>query len=390
MDLFTREHLRTLVTQQDHPCVSIYIPTHRAGADTRQDPIRFKNQLQEATRRLEQSEVSAAAIRKLLSPAEAWLKETQFWQHQGDGLAAFLTPGQQWRFRLPRTFDEQVRVNDHFHVNPLLPLLQAEGTFYVLAVSQKSCRLFSGSRDAMQELDEANLPGDLRSALGWWREAELNFHSMQARPQSRGGDDTAMYHGHQEETAEADLAAYFRKIDAGVTEALEGERAPLVFAGVEYLFPIYARVNSYPGLCEQAARGNPDAATADQLHRRAWDIVEPMFRQREEAALQSFSQRQAQQRGTDDIATVLAAARNGLLETLIIPLGANLSGRYDEQSGQVELTSDTEAEDLYDRAVLWTLQSSGEVLAVDADRLPGQSQVLALLRAPLSSVVPSA
>src|SRR5690606_27658182 len=170
------------------------------------------------------------------------------------------------------------------------PLLQTDGTFYVLAVSQKSCRLLSGSRDTVQELDEANLPGDLRSALGWWRESELNFHSMQARPQSRGGDDTAMYHGHEEETHEADLAAYFRKIDAGVTEALEGERAPLVFAGVEYLFPIYERVNAYRGLCEQAVRGNPDEASAAQLHDRAWEIVEPMFREREEAALQAFSQ----------------------------------------------------------------------------------------------------
>jgi hypothetical protein len=389
MDLFTREHLSTLVNQHEDPCVSIYIPTHRAGADTRQDPIRFKNQLQDVTRKLEQRDVPAAAIRKVLGPAEAWLKETHFWQHQSDGLAVFLTPQTQWRFRLPRSFDEHVRVNDHFHVNPLLPLLQADGTFYVLAVSQKSCRLLSGSRDTVQELDEANLPADLRSALGIWRESELNFRSMQARPQSRGGDDTAIYHGHQEETAEADLAAYFRKIDAGVTETLEGERAPLVFAGVEYLFPIYQRVNSYRGLCEQAVPGNPDEASAAQLHRRAWDVVEPMFREREEAALQSFAQHKARQKGTQDIATVLAAARHGLVETLIIPLGVELSGRYDEQSGQVELTSDGDTEDLYDRAVLLTVQSSGEVLAVDADRMPDQSRVLALLRAPLSTIVAS-
>jgi hypothetical protein len=49
-----------------------------------------------------------------------------------------------------------------------------------------------------------------------------------------------------------------------------------------------------------------------------------------------------------------------------------------------------DAEDLYDKAVLWTLQASGEVLAIDADRLPAQSRLLALLRAPLSSVVTSA
>jgi hypothetical protein len=389
MDLFTRSHLRTLTQIDDAPCVSIYMPAHRTGPETRQDPIRFKNQLQQATRLLEQRDVRGTALRNLLGPAEKWLKDTHFWQHQGDGLAVFLTPQTQWRFRLPREFDEQVRVNNHFHVNPLLPLLQADGTFYVLAVSQNSCRLLSGTRDAVQELQEADLPADLRSAIGWWRESQLNLHSMEARPQTRGGDETAMYHGHEQETHEADLAAYFRKIDAGVTAALEGERAPLVFAGVEYLFPIYRQVNRYPGLCEQAVGGSPDEASAAQLHRRAWEVVEPIFRRREEAALESFSQYKAQQRGTDDVATVFAAARSGLVETLMIPLREELPGRYDEPTGEVELTTEGDTEDLYDRAVLMTLQSSGEVLAVDADRLPEQSRILALLRAPLSTVASS-
>jgi hypothetical protein len=389
MDLFTRAHLRTLSNQNDEACVSIYMPAHRTGPETRQDPIRFKNQLQQATRLLEQRDVRGTALRELIAPAEKWLKDTHFWQHQSDGLAVFLTPEGQWRFRLPRQFDEQVRVNDHFHVSPLLPLLQADGTFYVLAVSQNSCRLLSGTRDAVQELEEADLPADLRSALGWWRESQVNLHSMEARPQTRGGDETAMYHGHEQETHETDLAAYFRKIDAGVTEALEAERAPLVFAGVEYLFPLYQQVNHYPGLCDQAVPGNPDDASAAQLHGRAWEIVEPIFRRREDVALKSFSQHKAQQRGTDEIATVLAAARSGLVETLVIPLREELPGRYDEQTGDVELTDDEDADDLYDRAVLMTLHSSGEVLAVEADRLPGKSRVLALLRAPLSTVVTS-
>ena len=36
-----------------YPCVSMYLPTHMAGADTRENAIRFKNRLQDAERQLQ-------------------------------------------------------------------------------------------------------------------------------------------------------------------------------------------------------------------------------------------------------------------------------------------------------------------------------------------------
>jgi hypothetical protein len=39
MDWLTRSELRTLLAEHDGPCVSIYMPAHRGGAE--QDPIRF-------------------------------------------------------------------------------------------------------------------------------------------------------------------------------------------------------------------------------------------------------------------------------------------------------------------------------------------------------------
>lgn len=386
MDLFTRQHLHDLIDVHDDPCISIYIPTHRAAPETAQDPIRFKNMLRTAIRELEQEDLASRQIREQFETAESYLADDNFWQHQSDGLAVFLTEQDVRRFRLPRTFQEHCRIDDHFYVNPLLPLLQSNGVFYVLAVSQNSCRLLVADRDAIQELEEANLPTDLRSALGWWRESELNFHSMQRKPASRGGDDTAVYHGHQEEKKETDLQAYFRKIDVGVTDALRGETAPLIFAGVEYLFPLYAGVNSYAGLCEQAVTGNPDDLSAEELHRRAWGIVQPLFEARQHQALSEFMQRSSQGTATDDVATVLTAARDGLVETLIIPRRAELRGRFDAETGQVEFEEGEDSDDLFDRAVLFTLKTSGEVLSVDQDAMPNDASAVALLRAPHSAV----
>lgn len=387
MDLLTRSHLRKLLDTGDRLCVSVYLPTHRGASEARQDPVRFKNLLHAAKRRLEERDIKSATIRNLIQPAEEWVHELDFWRHQADGLAVFLTEESRERLRLPRRFDEHVSVGDHFYLNPLLPLLQGNGRFYLLAVSQHSCRLFSGNRDAIEQLDEATLPHDLRSALGWWRERELNLHSMQKRPQSRGGDATAVYHGHFEDSTKEDLAAYFRRIDAAVHDVVRDEQAPLVFAGVDYLFPIYRDVNTYDELCDQAVTGNPDDARPEALHRQAWEIVRPLFERRERDVLHEYSDRMSQRRATSDMSLVLRAARDGLVETLIIPRGVELRGHVDS-TGDLDVRNapGEDAEDLLDLAARLTLQASGNVLAVEAEAMPVDATVAALLRSPLSAV----
>lgn len=386
MDLLTHRQLNKLLATQADPCISIYLPTHRVAPETAQDPIRLKNTLRTVNHELEQRELISRQMREQMEVVESWLHDANFWQHQSDGLAVFLTSEEVQRFRLPEAFEEQFHINDHFYLNPLLPLLQSDGMYFLLAVSQNSCRLFVGNRNRLDELNEADLPDNLRSALGWWRESQLNFHSMQRKPASRGGDDMAVYHGHQEETKQIDLKAYLRKIDAGVTEALRGENAPLVFAGVEYLYPIYSEVNNYDGLCEKSLHGNPDDLSAQQLHAEAWEIVQPIFEARILQAISEFMQRQPQGTATNDLATVLTAARDGLIDRLIVPQNAKLIGRFDVRSGQVNLTESENTEDLLDKAVLLTMRTSGQVLAVDRELMPDDSWALALLRAPQSAI----
>ena len=48
----TVERLRSLHDRQGDFCVSIYMHTHRFGAETKQDPIRFKNLLKQANSEL--------------------------------------------------------------------------------------------------------------------------------------------------------------------------------------------------------------------------------------------------------------------------------------------------------------------------------------------------
>ena len=52
MDILTRAELEQLMRKEQQWCVSIYMPTHRTGREAQQDPVRLKNLLGEAEKRL--------------------------------------------------------------------------------------------------------------------------------------------------------------------------------------------------------------------------------------------------------------------------------------------------------------------------------------------------
>ena len=149
----TRSDLSTLMDAAPLLGVSIFLPTHVRGAEIRQDPIRLKNLVAEARRRLLAAGLSYRGADGLLAPAAALIDDNSFWQHQDQGLDLFLSEGETHRFKVPLPLAEQVLVGPGFHITPLLPMLAADGAFLVLTITADRVRLFDASRFAMSEED---------------------------------------------------------------------------------------------------------------------------------------------------------------------------------------------------------------------------------------------
>ena len=61
----TREDIRDLVQAPGCPCISIYMPTFRAGVETQQNPIRLKNLLRVIQGRLGEIDMNDAPAAEL-------------------------------------------------------------------------------------------------------------------------------------------------------------------------------------------------------------------------------------------------------------------------------------------------------------------------------------
>ena len=233
MNLVSRGELRELARGREAPCISIYMPTHRAGLETQQDPTRLKNLLRDAYDELVQSGYRNPDAEALLEPASSLVPSYDFWQHQSDGLAMFLGPEVFRTYRLPFDFDELVVVGDRFHLKPLLPLLSGDGRFYVLALSQNEIRLLQGTRYRVGGVDLDNVPQSLSDVLKWDDpEKRLQWHTGTG---AKTNGRAAVFHGHGVASADDPkdyIFRYFRRIDEGLSQVLAGDTAPLVLAGV--------------------------------------------------------------------------------------------------------------------------------------------------------------
>jgi hypothetical protein len=362
-------------------CVSLFMPTHRAGREIEQDPIRFKNLLREAEERLIGEGLRSPEVQEIIKRPQLLLQDRGFWQRQSDGLAVFFSEDTYRFFRLPMALKELAVVSHRFHVKPLLPILASDGVFYILALSQNQVRLLEGTRHTVDEIDLENVPETLSETFpDGFAEKELQFHT--GTP-SGSGNRPAMFHGHDiGSDIKNRIRQWFRTIDKEVGGLLSDTQAPLVLAGVDTLFPLYKEVNTYPHLMEEGIPGNPERMKPEDLHPQAWAIVEPLFKKERESGYARYRQLAGTGQTTTDVTEAVQAAQHGRIEVLFVAVGVQVWGRFDPEKDRVDVHQSAEPgdADLLDFTAIQTLIKGGTVFAVSPEEVPDQALVAAVLR----------
>ena len=381
MDIITMETLKPFFSKRSGRCVSLFMPTHRAGRETEQDPIRFKNLLGEVEARLLAEGLRSPEVREVLKPAHGLLQDPGFWQHQSDGLAVFFTPEEFHYYRLPLEFEELVVVSDRFHLKPLFPYFTNDGRFYILALSQKEVRLLECTQHTVDEVGLENMPTSLSEAFKYQNfEKQLQFHTGTTLA---SGTHSGVFHGHDiRDDAKDKILRWFHMIDKELKSLLRDEQSPIVLAGVEYLLPIYKDANTYPHLMDNGVPGNPEELKPEELHDRAWTVVEPVFMEKQEKAAARYGQLAGTGQTTSDVKEAVLAAHQGKVDSLFVAVGVQVWGSFDADTNAIDIHEHKETgdEDLLDLAAVRTRLNGGAVYAVEPGKVPGHAPLAAVFR----------
>jgi len=388
MDILKQEDLLRLIKIVDEWCVSLYMPTHKVGTD-QQDSILFKKLVAEAEEELLEYGFRRPEVLTGMRYAQNLLLDPDFWRHQSDGLAVFLSPHLSQAFRLPSQFEELTVIGKKFHLKPLLPTLNEGGQFYILAISLNEVRLFLATKYTVSEVELVEVPTSLQEALFMDDpERHLSLHTSTNNP-GAPGRRPAIFHGQgaQSDEKKKNILRYFQYVDESLRVIIGDTSLPMLLAGVDYLLPIYHEANTYTYILKSSLEGNPDDLGAKDLHQRAWKLLEPLFGKNQRKAREQFARLHGQKSklATNDLGTIVKAAHTGAVDTLFVPLDVQHWGRFEPQDNQVVLNEEPsiENEDLFDFAAIHTILNSGQVFAVKAEALPENSDLAAILRYPI-------
>lgn len=391
MDHLTIDDLRNLMEEREGPHCSILLPV-RKGAGAPKTQIRLKNQLNTLENKLQHNGLNGEQIDRMLAPAYDLMRDDDFWTSPGNGLALFMTPGEFHAYMLPHECREMAMVGSSFSIKCAIPSLVSDGQFYILAVSQNEVRLLEASHHSARRIRLADVPSSMREMLAFLEVHDgLRWHMGTNTPgRSRQGLEPGgmMFTGHgagDEENEKVRIAEFLNEIDKGVRRLIDdGTHAPLVIAGVEYLHPIYREQSDYSNLIEGRLTGNFEHVSDSELHRRAWEIVEPLFRQELERAKDRYQMHAGREDGlaVQALEDVVPAAYFQRVETLFYDPNQDRWGSFNAETGEVELhdAMNEHSVDLVDLAVRHALLNGGEVYAVAPEDMPGDHVAAAVLR----------
>lgn len=320
-----QQDLAHLLEHQQNPSLSIYLP----AAQGEQQIAVFERALSEAESRLDAFEFEPRATRFLLDRLQRYSNQPTFWKQSCKGLALYLSADCLLAYQCP-THQHQVRVDDYFHVLPLLTHFLTQQPFYLLWSVDAHFRLFSAGSQCLYELP-------------------LNHPAGSDKPE-------ALMNALQQHLAESYLS----------------QLSPLVIVTAEVAqFETLEQQLRASGLHTPCFHLEPEHPPEDMYH-LARNRVDALLAPEHQQLLDRYLALREMGRTVADLMALTRAAYNSRVSTLFLVTD------YEHQE-ELSLAQDHHA-DILNRATIYTYLNGGRICAVGANDLLGAKRAAAILR----------
>ncbi len=381
MSSLEEDYRSVLLANHEPPCISLYQPTHRSFPDRQQDPIRFRNLLKELELSLGRKYVNRESA-AILRPFHKLAEDSQFWNHTLDGLAIFATSDLFKVYPLQRPVRELAIVADSFHIKPLMRILQSADRYHVLGLNRQEATVFVGNRFAIDEVaPAAGFPQTSAEVAG----VEDSDPQRTKKAYGREGSGQTTRHGTdvRQQAMDNETEQFFRAVDEAVLDQYSRPSGmPLLLASLPEHHHLFREVSRNPSLMSAAIDVDPAALSADELRKRAWELVLPLYLERLGGFIEQFGASKTEGGSSADLAEIAKAAVAGRIATLLVDADRVVPGRFDPETGVIEYArlDDPGVDDLLDDLCEHTLKTGGEVVIVPPERMPSDTGIAAIYR----------
>ena len=383
--MISRSDIEGLVGKQNGLCLSIFLPTHRVGQQVLNggDATMLKNRIRQARELLARHEATEAEANELLKPAEELLEDGNFWRHQTEGLAIFISKGFSRHFQLTFPVEENVYVLDHFYVTPVLPAISMQGKFYVLVLDRNKVEFLDANKERIRPINIAEfMPDTMNKALPF----DVKGHDQDFHNSTATVNGTNIVHGSGSNKSDEQYERtreWLLEVDNGLQKILHNQQVPVVLAGVDHVCSIFRDVTKYKHLAEGNLHINGDNHNHGKLHEEGLKLVELLLREDETTQMERYQNVKGTGITAETVEEVAAMAVQGRVQTLFITMGQPVWGVYNPDLAQVEVHQEYHKgdADLINLAAIKTLTQSGNVFVhQNGTTAQDSASVKALLR----------
>ncbi len=384
MTLISKKEITELHDEKHQNCISIFIPTHRAGKKVLQqeDALSLKNQLKEVKNKLAKKGLHADAVNKMTAPVQKLIDDSSFWREQSDGLAIFIAEGFSKTYSLPIYFKGFNYVSNSFYLKPLMPMFVGDGEFFLLMLERSNVKLYECTKHSFTEISIDDLiPETKQDRVGFdYEQKNLQFRTGQA------GTGQVMYHGQEAATGKRknEIKKYLRAINDGLAPLFREENMPMLIAAQDALFAVYKEVNSYQHLMERNLKVDFGDTNIYEAHELAWEMMAPVFDQKRKDKIALFLNEQGTGKTAIGIDKIVPAAINGKIDAIFCENMSDIFGNYKEESNSIIVTQSEENDStisLMNVAAVKTFINGGDVYLLDKEEMPNpNSRINALYR----------
>ncbi len=314
------------------------------------------------------------------------LSDTTFLEHQTEGLLICACPGRFEMFYLPFDTNEYIAVADHFHLAPVLGLVNDYREYYVLMLTQRHPALLKGDLYGLYPTN-LQLPESLKAGLGIdenGRENEQQW-SVSGANQTAGGISGFNGRGSDKNPARDDRLRFWRLIDQLVVKHTNRD-LPLILAGVTREVAEYRALSRYPNLLPQHIDGGSGKNNLQELYRSAMDVVRHNLIDRDHnQAIKQYLQLSGKTpRLTEaDHTAILTQADAGRIDKLLLAAFHYTSDTIRDNNRPVPVISypSPEYADDVNKVAQTVLNEGGKVINLDHASMPVKDvDMLAILR----------
>ncbi|MCS7055255.1 MAG: hypothetical protein NZM18_03640 [Thermoflexales bacterium] len=357
-----RQEILLLQQMRSLPSVTITMPTHRTSPDNKQDAIRLKNLVVEATNRL-LKDFPKREVEPLLKRMDELASDVDH-AHNLDGLAMFVNRDFGRVVKLPFALKERVEVGDGFATRDLVFAMNRTPRYWVLSLSEKATRLYEATRDDLIEITAGAFPMAMNLPGG-----ALRLPGGEGINPSKQSD-----HFHEQ---------FFRAVDQEYDKVTKDDRLPLAVLGVDRYLGFFRKFSAKNDVIAEI-KGNYDHLSAHDLGKLVWPVVEEAFDRRRAQVFDRLNDAIGARKFVSTIGEAWRYAHEGRGALLLLEEGYHQPARLSDDGMNILLSDDPTDLDVMDDAadvvVEEVLQKGGQVVFVPDGSLAEHGRVALILR----------